>query len=188
MDAAMGDRDMTYTPTDEQIEALAQAEVSRDFWRELSQQIRSLTIERKRREIGRPAFQAIIRAAQAEAFREWAALQEQALSGHASDETDFAWAEPWIKAARAYADRIEERGGGTYRATTTRSATPTGRGRAMREATVDEEHWCWSECCDQGPHGCICGNDCHPVLQETESSQDVAQQLSEQADEQGRTA
>lgn len=25
---------------------------------------------------------------------------------------------------------------------------------------MDEEHWCWSQCCDQGPHGCICGNDC----------------------------
>ena len=27
---------------------------------------------------------------------------------------------------------------------------------------MDEEHYCWSECCDQGPHACICGNDCKP--------------------------
>lgn len=26
----------------------------------------------------------------------------------------------------------------------------------------DEIHWCWSECCDLGPHACICGNDCEP--------------------------
>lgn len=26
----------------------------------------------------------------------------------------------------------------------------------------DEIHYCWSECCDLGPHGCICGNDCEP--------------------------
>lgn len=24
----------------------------------------------------------------------------------------------------------------------------------------DEMHVCRSECCDLGPHGCICGNDC----------------------------
>lgn len=24
----------------------------------------------------------------------------------------------------------------------------------------DEIHWCWSQCCDLGPHACICGNDC----------------------------
>lgn len=27
---------------------------------------------------------------------------------------------------------------------------------------MDEEHWCWSQCCDQGPHACICDNDCEP--------------------------
>lgn len=26
----------------------------------------------------------------------------------------------------------------------------------------DEEHWCWQDCCDWGPHSCICGNDCEP--------------------------
>lgn len=24
----------------------------------------------------------------------------------------------------------------------------------------DEIHWCWTQCCDLGPHACICGNDC----------------------------
>lgn len=24
-----------------------------------------------------------------------------------------------------------------------------------------EGHFCWEEC-DEGPHGCICGNDCSP--------------------------
>lgn len=24
-----------------------------------------------------------------------------------------------------------------------------------------EGHSCWEEC-DEGPHGCICGNDCEP--------------------------
>ena len=24
----------------------------------------------------------------------------------------------------------------------------------------DEIHWCWAQCCDLGPHACICGNDC----------------------------
>lgn len=27
---------------------------------------------------------------------------------------------------------------------------------------MDDEHWCWSGCCDQGPHACICDNDCQP--------------------------
>lgn len=26
----------------------------------------------------------------------------------------------------------------------------------------DETHYCWQECCDLGPHPCICGNDCEP--------------------------
>lgn len=24
-----------------------------------------------------------------------------------------------------------------------------------------EGHFCWEDC-DEGPHGCICGNDCEP--------------------------
>lgn len=30
----------------------------------------------------------------------------------------------------------------------------------------DEIHWCWEQCCDQGPHACICGNDCEPPRSE----------------------
>lgn len=30
------------------------------------------------------------------------------------------------------------------------------------QVMMDEEHFCWSLCCDLGPHGCICGNDCEP--------------------------
>lgn len=29
-------------------------------------------------------------------------------------------------------------------------------------STRDEDHWCWQQCCDYGPHTCICGNDCEP--------------------------
>ena len=25
-----------------------------------------------------------------------------------------------------------------------------------------EGHFCWEDC-DEGPHGCICGNDCPPI-------------------------
>jgi len=28
---------------------------------------------------------------------------------------------------------------------------------------ADEEHFCWEQCCDMGPHGCVCGNDCEPA-------------------------
>ena len=24
-----------------------------------------------------------------------------------------------------------------------------------------EGHFCWEDC-DEGPHGCVCGNDCEP--------------------------
>lgn len=27
---------------------------------------------------------------------------------------------------------------------------------------MDDFHLCWDECCDQGPHACICGNHCAP--------------------------
>lgn len=30
----------------------------------------------------------------------------------------------------------------------------------------DDLHWCWEECCDQGPHSCVCGNYCAPREQE----------------------
>lgn len=30
----------------------------------------------------------------------------------------------------------------------------------------DEMHFCWEQCCDQGPHSCICGNDCDPTRPE----------------------
>ena len=30
----------------------------------------------------------------------------------------------------------------------------------------DEMHFCWEQCCDQGPHSCICGNDCDPLRPE----------------------
>lgn len=30
----------------------------------------------------------------------------------------------------------------------------------------DERHWCWEQCCDVGPHACICGNDCEPPREE----------------------
>lgn len=26
--------------------------------------------------------------------------------------------------------------------------------------------FCWSSCCDLGPHNCICGNDCEPPWEE----------------------
>lgn len=27
---------------------------------------------------------------------------------------------------------------------------------------MDDLHWCWKECCDRGPHACVCGNYCVP--------------------------
>lgn len=27
---------------------------------------------------------------------------------------------------------------------------------------MDDFHWCWAECCDHGPHACVCGNYCSP--------------------------
>lgn len=35
---------------------------------------------------------------------------------------------------------------------------------------LDEEHYCWQQCCDLGPHACICGNDCEPPKETNDNS------------------
>ena len=34
---------------------------------------------------------------------------------------------------------------------------------------TDEAHFCWEQCCDRGPHACICGNDCEEMSEPWES-------------------
>lgn len=41
-------------------------------------------------------------------------------------------------------------------------ARPLCLGGALMGGWDDDGHLCWDECCDGGPHSCICGNDCEP--------------------------
>ena len=58
-----------YVPTDEQIEALARGNTPVEQWEKNPQELRDILINWTRGDAALPAFQAIIRAAQAEALR-----------------------------------------------------------------------------------------------------------------------
>lgn len=79
----------TYTPTDEQIEAYAKHSVGHD-WVFFDERMRGWESDKARREISSPAFQAIIRAAQAEAWRDGVE------AGYAVDSSD----NPYIEATQ----------------------------------------------------------------------------------------